>query len=264
MAIKEYYNIGEFSDLFGINTQTLYYYDHIGLLKPRFRDPDNGRRQYYFDQVFKLASIRFMRKLDYSIDQIQEYSEITDYRESLEKLRMHSVKMQEQWKNKEYREKRITQTKKQWENEEYRNIMSGEKSVKWKGGITPISKYLRDLNEQWFDDCKKQANYVCQLTGKKGQLHTHHLKAFSIIVLDAHKLHNIKIKKNIAQYTNEELKLLEEYVASWHKDSSNAVVLSDDVHRLFHSLYGQGSNTPEQFEEFKERYLAGEFKEILK
>ena len=98
MAIKEYYNIGEFSDLFGINTQTLYYYDHIGLLKPRFRDPDNGRRQYYFDQVFKLASIRFMRKLDYSIDQIQEYSEITDYRESLEKLRMHSVKMQEQWK----------------------------------------------------------------------------------------------------------------------------------------------------------------------
>lgn len=172
--------------------------------------------------------------------------------------------MQEQWKNEEYREKRITQTKKQWENEEYRNIMSGEKSVKWKGGITPISKYLRDLNEQWFDDCKKQANYVCQLTGKKGQLHTHHLKAFSIIVLDGHKLHNIKIKKNIAQYTNEELKLLEEYVASWHKDNSNAVVLSDDVHRLFHSLYGQGNNTPEQFEEFKERYLAGEFKEILK
>ena len=98
MAKKEYYNIGEFSDLFGINTQTLYYYDHIGLLKPRFRDPDTGRRQYYFDQIYKLASIRFMRKLDYSIDQIREFSEITDYRESLEQLRMHSSKMQEQWK----------------------------------------------------------------------------------------------------------------------------------------------------------------------
>lgn len=98
MAKKEYYNIGEFSELFGINTQTLYYYDHIGLLKPRFRDPNSGRRQYYFDQIYKLASIRFMRKLDYGIDQIREFSEITDYKESLEQLRMHSVKMQEQWK----------------------------------------------------------------------------------------------------------------------------------------------------------------------
>ena len=98
MVEKEYYNIGEFSDLFGINIQTLYYYDKIGILKPRLRNPHNGRRQYYFDQIYKLASIRFMRKLDYSIEQIKEFSEITDYRESLEQLRMHSCKMQEQWK----------------------------------------------------------------------------------------------------------------------------------------------------------------------
>ena len=98
MVEKEYYSIGEFSDLFGINIQTLYYYDQIGILKPNARNPHNGRRQYYFDQIYKLASIRFMRKLDYSIDQIKEFSEITDYKESLEQLRMHSHNMREQWK----------------------------------------------------------------------------------------------------------------------------------------------------------------------
>ena len=99
MAEKEHYSIGEFSKLFGINIQTLYYYDQIGILKPDARNPQNGRRQYAFDQIYKLASIRFMRKLDYSIDQIKEFSTITDYKESLEQLRMHSVKMREQWQN---------------------------------------------------------------------------------------------------------------------------------------------------------------------
>lgn len=95
--MKEYYTIGEFSKLFGINIQTLYYYDQIGLLKPTLRNEQNGRRYYAFDQIYQLASIRFMRKLDCSIDQIQEFSANTDYRQSLESLREHSQKMREHW-----------------------------------------------------------------------------------------------------------------------------------------------------------------------
>lgn len=95
--MKEYYTIGEFSKLFGINIQTLYYYDQIGLLKPTMRNEQNGRRYYAFDQIYQLASIRFMRKLDCSIDQIQEFSANTDYRQSLDSLREHSQKMREHW-----------------------------------------------------------------------------------------------------------------------------------------------------------------------
>ena len=97
--MKEYYTIGEFSKLFGINIQTLYCYDQIGLLKPTKRNEQNGRRYYAFDQVYQLASIRFMRKLDCSIDQIQEFSANTDYRQSLDSLREHSRKMREQWED---------------------------------------------------------------------------------------------------------------------------------------------------------------------
>lgn len=97
--MKEYYTIGEFSKLFGINIQTLYYYDQIGLLKPTMRNEQNGRRYYAFDQIYQLASIRFMRKLDCSITQIQEFSANSDYRQSLDSLRAHSKQMREHWEN---------------------------------------------------------------------------------------------------------------------------------------------------------------------
>ena len=143
--------------------------------------------------------------------------------------------------------------------------MSGEHNPLWKGGITNIVEYLRKAHEQWFIECKKQANYTCQLTNKTNtKLHTHHLKSFNIIVKEAHDLHNIQIKDIISDYTDKELQIIKDYVGKWHKDNSNAIVLCDEVHILFHKLYGKGNNTPEQYIEFKERYLAGEFKEILK
>ena len=157
----------------------------------------------------------------------------------------------------------------------YQKEMWQDEKMKWKmnykGGITPISKHLGNLPvvRQWFDDSKQQANYTCELTGKVGgNLHTHHLKAFSIIVKEAHELHNIQVKPQVKDYTKEELHKLEEYVASWHKDNSNAVVLSEEAHDLFHRAknkggYGKGGNTPEQYEEFKQRYLNGEFEGLI-
>ena len=188
-----------------------------------------------------------------------------------------SDKLKEQWKDEEFRRMQSDRLKEQWKDEEFRQMMSENASkqlkaqwkdeeTKWKfnykGGITPISAHLR-LNKEWFVKSKQEANYTCQLTGKHGGLHTHHLYAFSSIVMDAHNAYNIEIKQQVKDYTEEELKLLEEYVAEWHKDTSNAVVLSEEAHMLFHNLYGRGDNTPEQYEEFKQRYLDGEFKSLL-
>ena len=39
MANKEYLNVNELATLFGLNVQTLHYYDKIGILKPSYRDP---------------------------------------------------------------------------------------------------------------------------------------------------------------------------------------------------------------------------------
>ena len=195
------------------------------------------------------------------------------------------------YKREESSRRMIQMAKEQWQDEEFRQMhseLSGkwlkerwqDEDMKWKmhykGGVTPISKYLRSLPvvNQWRKDTYARENNKCQLTGKHvhgGNSDVHHLYGFNMIVLEAHELYNIQVKPQVKDYTEEELHKLEEYVTSWHKDTSNAVLLSEEVHTLFHNckdkdgnvLYGYGNNTPEQFEEFRERYLNGEFEGLI-
>ena len=170
-----------------------------------------------------------------------------------------SERVKEEMKDITRREILSNYTKEQWK--------TGSLKELWKGA-TPITEHLRQMRImlKWRKDTYERENFKCQLTGKivhGGNSDVHHLKGFSIIVQEAHYKNNIEFKPVLKDYTENEMFLLEKYITEWHKDTTNAVLLSEDVHMLFHSLYGKGNNTPEQYIEFKERYLAGEFKEIL-
>ena len=91
MANKEYLNVNELATLFGLNVQTLHYYDKIGILKPSYRDPKNGYRKYRFDQTYKLASIRYMRKLGYSIEAVRDFQDTKSPDEALKRLKERSA-----------------------------------------------------------------------------------------------------------------------------------------------------------------------------
>ena len=77
------------------------------------------------------------------------------------------------------------------------------------------------------------------------------------------KITNIEIKKTIEEYTSEELEKLEKICLMLHYFFGPGVCLTEEEHKLFHSLYGKHDNTKEQFEEFKHRYHNGEFKEVI-
>lgn len=94
--MQKTYSIGELAKLFKVNIQTLYYYDKIGILKPTGRY-ENGRRYYDFNKVSKLASIRFMRRMGYGIDQIKTLVNTTDVDLSLSILKEHSDNLKKQW-----------------------------------------------------------------------------------------------------------------------------------------------------------------------
>ena len=195
-----------------------------------------------------------------------------------------SNKIKEQWKDEDFRQMQRNGIKEKWQDEEFRQMKSNEmremvkeqwkdEEMKWKmhykGGITPISIYLRGLPvvKEWRKNTYTRENNKCQLTGKHvhgGNSDVHHLHSFNMIVLEAHELHNIQIHEIVSEYTQEELYKLEQYIEKWHKDTSNAVLLCEEVHKLFHVLYKYGNNTPEQYEEFKQRYLSGEFEENIK
>lgn len=188
---------------------------------------------------------------------------ISEYTKALWDNDEYRIKQEKNYNNEEYKTKMSDISKQRWENEEYRKTMVEKiREYSWKGGITYIANYLRSFTRQWDKDVRQAYNKKCVLTGAKCNTHNsavHHLYGFNMIVEQAHAINNIEIKPQVRDYTKEELQLLENYVLEWHKDTSNGILLSNEVHKLFHNTYGYGNNTPQQFEEFKARYLNHEF-----
>jgi len=88
---------------------------------------------------------------------------------------------------------------------------------------TPINRKERNqfsdsgLREQ----CFKNANYTCDITGKIGcELNAHHLESW---------------------HSNEDKRF----------DINNLVCISKEMHDEFHRIYGRKDNTKEQYQEFK-------------
>ena len=69
MKRKEYYKIGEIASLYGIGTDSLRYYEEIGILKPA-RD-DNGYRMYNIGDIRTLNILRELRSIGFSMEEIK-------------------------------------------------------------------------------------------------------------------------------------------------------------------------------------------------
>lgn len=61
--MKEFYRIGETASLMGITTQTLRFYDKIGLVKPVKTDPRTGYRYYAYEQFHFIDRIKYLQSL---------------------------------------------------------------------------------------------------------------------------------------------------------------------------------------------------------
>lgn len=71
MKRKEYYKIGEIANLYGIGTDSLRYYEEIGILKPA-RD-ENGYRMYNIGDIRTLNILRELRVIGFSMGEIKDH-----------------------------------------------------------------------------------------------------------------------------------------------------------------------------------------------
>lgn len=69
--MKQYYTIGEISDIYQIGPDSLRYYEKLGILSPR--RGENGYRIYGLDDLWKLNVIRDLRRLNFPMDKIRHY-----------------------------------------------------------------------------------------------------------------------------------------------------------------------------------------------
>jgi hypothetical protein len=132
------------------------------------------------------------------------------------------------------------------------------KEVSWKGGTTPIKNYLRDKISKWKLDSMSNCDYKCVITGNKFT-DLHHLYPFHCIAEETFEITGIERKQEVADYTLEELKELEDTILQLHYKYPLGVCLTHEAHVLFHTLYGYSNFTPEDFYEFQNRYKAGDF-----
>ena len=72
------YSIKKLSEIAGVSTRTLRYYDEIGLLKPA-RDSSSGYRRYGKKQVDILQQILFYKELGISLDEIKEIIRVSTH-----------------------------------------------------------------------------------------------------------------------------------------------------------------------------------------
>ena len=138
---------------------------------------------------------------------------------------------------------------------------SNENHYCWNGGNTEIRKYLHIKMIDWKKSSMKSCNYKCVITGDCFD-DIHHLYGFDQILAETLEITGLE-PKTIGEYTQEELDYLVSICSDLHKKYGNGVCLRGDIHSLFHHEYLYGQNTPQQFLEFKQRYLAGEFNEQL-
>jgi len=138
----------------------------------------------------------------------------------------------------------------------------GSGALAWKGGSSPLNTYLRDFITEWKKFSMRECNYKCVITGDDFK-DIHHLYSFNKIIKEILDECKLPIYNTINNYTEDELNLFKLTCVSIHSKYPLGVCLRKDIHNLYHSIYGD-DNTPEQFEEFKNRYNNGEFIEVLK
>lgn len=74
--MKNYYKIGEISEMYDMSRDSLMYYEKIGIIKPT-RD-DNGYRLYSVSDIWRLNLIKELKSLGFSFKMIKEYLENRD------------------------------------------------------------------------------------------------------------------------------------------------------------------------------------------
>ena len=141
-------------------------------------------------------------------------------------------------------------------------MQTGELSHFWREGITAIGIFIRSKLERWKKDSMVKAEFKCKLTG--GIFHDiHHLYPFSKILEEVFQVSMILKKPNLIDYSKEELEVLIKTAELLHSSYPLGVCLSEETHKLFHKVYGNKNNTPEQFYEFENDFKDGKYlKEI--
>jgi hypothetical protein len=115
---------------------------------------------------------------------------------------------------------------------------------------TNIAEYVRSRLYEWKNHVRKQSNYTCAITGEHSNLVIHHIYGFNLLLAEAIDNIEFPIYDNMSEYSDEKLDELVEEFLSLQEYYGQYICISENVHKHFHSIYGCGNNTKQQWDEF--------------
>lgn len=78
MEKQELFRIGEVARMFSISVGSLRHYEKLGLIRPKYTDPDSGYRYYGVQQFERLNTIRYLRALNMPLEDIADFLQNKD------------------------------------------------------------------------------------------------------------------------------------------------------------------------------------------
>lgn len=131
----------------------------------------------------------------------------------------------------------------------------------WKGGVTGINETLRGATDDWRKAELRRNNFTCYVTGKRsGDLHVHHVTPFHEMRDKVVSELGIELLPTIADYDEDTVEAMRNRIVELH-ESEKGYVITSEMHKLFHTLYGFKTDVND-LTEFKTRHRLGEFNEM--
>ncbi len=196
-------SIGEMAKLRKVTVDTLRHYDKIGLLKPYHTDPNTGYRYYSIYQYEVLGTIKELRKIGFSLDEIKQFLTNRNVKKSVQLLQKSMDNIQEkikelqnvhdilkrrinniQYFNNSYRDSDIII--RQFEEREYIQL---DRPVNWDdkeslylgflelenmvGGIIPVlasNKYGDFIKKEYFDEIRQISDFPKNLSAYQSKI----------------------------------------------------------------------------------------------
>ncbi|MEH7333108.1 MerR family transcriptional regulator [Neobacillus drentensis] len=91
--MKERLTISEMAKLRGVTTETLRHYDRIDLFKPKYVDSQTGYRYYSIFQYEILGTIKELRQIGMSTEEIKQYFNQRNFKKSRDILKAKHVEL---------------------------------------------------------------------------------------------------------------------------------------------------------------------------
>lgn len=137
-----------------------------------------------------------------------------------------------------------------------------KKEINVETNYSDIRKFLRANNEGWRNEIIKICGGKCIFTESENFV-VHHLYANHLITSEAIEKFGVGFDIDV---TNENRKQRKEFKDLYLKIewSYPAICIREDIHNKFHSIYGLGNNTPEQFIEFVSNFFPEKLETLLK